>query len=419
MVNSNAMEEITLSSSTIMQQAEAVPEGQKGRFDAFRVSILALGHLVNDSYSNVVPSLLPMLRAAYGFSYTASGTIMTVFTMTASVIQPVFGYFADKHGKRWLVAASVAWIAFFMSLIGIIGYLGLDNSSAYAALLGLVALAGLGSASYHPQASTMVPRISGDRKGLGMSIFFAGGNLGYAIMPILVVPVTAFWGLNGVLALMIPGLIMALLLYKYAPQPSMAGTHVQLSDLASDLMSVIRPMATITGFVCMRSWVYIGMITFLPLYLVSEGMAPGMASLHLFILLLFGAIGGLIGGWASDKYGRKPVLVWSVLICAPLLYLALSSQGFEEWALTAMAGMALLASFSPATLIAQDLIPRNQGMASGIIQGFAMGVGGLGVAITGIIADSAGITAGAFSLVLLLIVGVLFALAMPGSAMPA
>jgi MFS transporter, FSR family, fosmidomycin resistance protein len=177
-------------------------------------------------------------------------------------------------------------------------------------------------------------------------------------------------------------------------------------------------MATITGFVCIRGWVYIGMITFLPLYLVSQGMALEMASLHLFILLLFGAIGGLIGGWASDKYGRKPVLVWSMLLCTPLLYLALSSQGFAEWALMAMAGMALLASFSPATLIAQDLIPRNQGMASGIIQGFAMGLGGLGVTITGMIADSSGIAAGAFSLVLLLIVGLLFALALPGSAMP-
>jgi MFS transporter, FSR family, fosmidomycin resistance protein len=405
-----------LSPTNEKQIAETVTK--QNRFDTFRVSILALGHLVNDSYANLVPSLLPLIRETYGLTYAASGTIMTALTVTSSVIQPIFGYLADRHGRRWLVALSVAWMAVFMSLIGAVGYLGLDNSGVYAALLGLVALGGLGSAFYHPQASTMVPRISGDRKGLGTSIFFAGGNLGYAIMPVMVVPVTALWGLKGTLVLMIPGLIMALLLYRYAPQLPQAGTRLSLDSLAGEMRTALKPMVTITGFVCMRSWVYIGMITFLPLYLVSRGTDPGLASLHLFVLLLFGAAGGLIGGWASDRYGRKPILVWSQLACAPLLYLSLSSQGVTEWALTAMAGMALLASFSPTTLFAQDLFPRNQGMASGIIQGFAMGIGGLGVAVTGAIADSSGIVTGTYSLVALLLIGVVFALLLPGSSLP-
>ncbi|HEY3422103.1 MAG TPA: MFS transporter, partial [Methanocellaceae archaeon] len=120
----------------------------------------------------------------------------------------------------------------------------------------------------------------------------------------------------------------------------------------------------------------------------------------------------------SDKYGRKPVIVWSMLACAPLLYMALSTQGYLAWALTAVAGMAMLASFSPAILIAQDLIPKNQGMASGIILGLAMGIGGLGIALTGAIADSAGITAGTFSLVILPFIGFLLALTLPGALLP-
>ncbi|WP_254591303.1 MFS transporter [Methanocella conradii] len=384
-------------------------------FDGFRVSILALGHLVNDSYSNLIPPLLPLLKEAYGLSYAASGMLTTAYTITSSIVQPIFGYYADKHGRRWLVALSTAWIAFFMSLIGAISWLGLDSSHSYAALLALIALAGFGSASYHPQASMMVPRISGEHKGFGVSLFSAGGNLGYAIMPLLVVPVTAIWGLPGTLAFLLPGLVMTLLLYRYAPEAPSVGAHLRLEDLARDITSVIKPLMAVTGVVCMRAWLFFGLITFLPLYLASRGESPAVASVHLFILLFFGAIGGLIGGHASDMYGRKLVIVSSLAITAPLLYLAFSTSGIIEWALTAIAGMALLASFSPAVLIAQGLIPRNQGMASGIILGLAIGIGGLGVSLTGAFADSFGITVALYSLAILPIVATLMAFLLPGS----
>jgi FSR family fosmidomycin resistance protein-like MFS transporter len=125
-------------------------------FDAFRVFILALGHLVNDCYSNVVPPLLPLLKEAYGLSYTASGMLTAVYTITSSIVQPVFGYYADKRGRRWLVALSTAWVAFFMSLIGVVSCLGLDGSNSYAVLLALIAVAGFGNASYHPQGASIL-----------------------------------------------------------------------------------------------------------------------------------------------------------------------------------------------------------------------------------------------------------------------
>lgn len=405
-------------SENVKTALRAVAVEQKRSFDGFRVFILALGHLVNDSYSNVVPPLLPMLKSAYGLSYAASGMLMTVYTITSSIVQPLFGYYADKHGRRWLMALSTAWIAFFMSLIGAISYLGLDTSGSYTVLISLIALAGFGSASYHPQASTMVPRISGDHKGFGVSLFSAGGNLGYAIMPLLVVPVTALWGLTGTLAFLIPGFIMTLLLYRYAPEAQFTGAHLRLEELIKDITSVIKPLMVVTGIVCMRAWIFFGLITFLPLYFAFRNESPTVASVHLFILLLFGAIGGLIGGAASDRYGRKFVIVSTLLVTGPLMYLALATDGYIEWALTAMAGMALLASFSPAVLIAQNLIPKNQGVASGIILGLAIGIGGLGVSLTGAFADAFGITAAVYSLVILPVAGTLMALALPGSIKP-
>ena len=383
-------------------------------FDKLRVLILSLGHMVNDGYSNVIPPLLPMLRSTYGLTYALSGFIMTVYTITSSVIQPIFGYIADRHGRRWLIAFSVLWISFFMSMVGIVSYLGLDTNSTYIVILVIVGLAGFGSSAYHPQASSMVPRISGVHKGVGLSIFSAGGNLGYAVMPLLVVPVVQMWGLGGTVVLFVPGVIMALLLQRYAPEAPQEKAQPGIRELWADIMVVIKPLSVITGIVCARAWLFFGLITFLPLYLAAQNEPLETVSLHLFIILLFGAIGTLIGGWASDRYGRKFIIALSLALTGPLLFLALWTHGLLAWALMAMAGLALLASFSPAVLIAQSLIPKNQGIASGIILGFAIGVGGLGLSVTGALADAYGIGTGTYSLILLPVVGFALTLLLPG-----
>ncbi|WP_424358160.1 MFS transporter [Methanocella sp. MCL-LM] len=387
------------------------------KFDKLRVSVLALGHMVNDSYSNVVPPLLPLLQAAYGLTYTLSGLIMTVFTFTSSIIQPVFGYFADRYGRRWMVALSVLWIAFFMSMIGIVGYLGLDPTGSYIVILALVGMAGFGSSAYHPQASAMVPRISGDHKGFGVSVFSAGGNLGYAIMPLLVVPVTAIWGLGGVMLLFIPGLLMAFVLQRYAPEAPVAAVQPAIRELWQDIRSVALPLTKVIGVVTMRAWLFFGLITFLPSYLIQYE-SQEWASMALSLMLVCGAAGTLLGGTMSDRYGRKFTIVSTLMLTGPLLLCALLTHDLLQLGFFALAGLALLASFSPAVLIAQGLIPKNQGMASGIILGFAIGIGGLGVSVTGAIADATSISIGMLSLVLLPIAAFLIALLLPGNVRP-
>jgi FSR family fosmidomycin resistance protein-like MFS transporter len=251
-----------------------------------------------------------------------------------------------------------------------------------------------------------------------MSIFSAGGNLGYAIMPLLAVPVVQMWGLGGTVVLFVPGLIAAVLLQRYAPEAPQSKAEPSIRDLWTDIMAVWKPLSVITGIVCTRAWLFFGLITFLPLYLAAQGEPPETASLHLFIILLFGAIGTLVGGWASDRYGRKFVIAGSLIFTGPLLLLALSTSGILAWALMALAGLALLASFSPAVLFAQGLIPRNQGMASGIILGFAIGIGGLGISVTGAIADAYGIGTGTYSLIALPAIGFLLTLLLPGKIAP-
>jgi FSR family fosmidomycin resistance protein-like MFS transporter len=219
---------------------------------------------------------------------------------------------------------------------------------------------------------------------------------------------------------------MALLLGRYAPEAPQSTAQPSIRELWSDIRAVIKPLSVVTGVVCMRAWLFFGLITFLPLYLTSPaiGESASTASLHLFVILVFGAIGTLIGGWTADHYGRKFTVVWSLVFTGPLLLLAFYSQethllgGLMTLPLMALSGTALLASFSPAVLIAQGLIPKNQGIASGIILGFAIGVGGLGVSVTGAIADAYSISVGTYSLVLLPVMGFLLALMLPGKLAP-
>jgi FSR family fosmidomycin resistance protein-like MFS transporter len=306
-----------------------------------------------------------------------------------------------------------------MSMIGVVGYLGLDATGSYVVILALVGLAGFGSSAYHPQASAMVPRISGNRKGMGVSIFSAGGNLGYAIMPLLVVPVTALWGITGVLVLMVPGILMAFVLQRYAPEAPASAVQPKISEIWADVKVAARPLSVVIGIVCMRAWLFFGLITFLASYMVNvQGQSHEVASGFLSVLLLFGAAGTLIGGNASDIYGRKFVIAMSLLLTGPLLFLALSTGGILELVLLALAGVALLASFSPAVLIAQSLIPKNQGVASGIVLGFAIGIGGLGVSVTGYLMDTFGATVGVYSLVALPVIGLLLTFLLPGKLLP-
>lgn len=388
------------------------------RFDRVRVLVLSLGHLITDSYANVIPPILPILKEAYGLSYAASGTIMAAFTVTSSIIQPIFGYISDRYGKRYMVALSVLWAGFFTSLIGLLDFLQLDSTGASMLILALVAVAGLGYAAYHPQASALVPRVSGNSKGFGVSLFSAGGNLGYAIMPLIIVWLVKTWGFKSALLLLIPGIIMAALLQRYAPERAVQEAKVNAREIVTSIQTVARPLGLVTSVVCMRVWLFTGLITFLPLYLAWRGESPESAGLRLFILLAFGAAGTLLGGYASDRCGRKAVIVVSMAATGPLLLAALLTDGALSWMLTAAAGLVMLASFSPAVLIAQGLIPKSQGIASSIILGLAFGLGGLGVAITGIASDRYGIATGTYSLIMLPAVGFLLALLLPGTLVP-
>jgi Nitrate/nitrite transporter len=385
-------------------------------FDTFRVLLLALGHFTVDVYANLLPPLLPVFQTMYNLSYSALGTLTAIFSVTSTLIQPVFGYVADKYGKKWIAALGVAWVAIGMCVLGI--------APGYGAIVVIVGLAGIGSSMYHPQASAMVPKVSGSRKGVGMSLFMAGGNLGYAIMPLFAVIIVAAFGPASLVWLIPPGIVVGILVYLYAPRMDVdRRSTLDLHQLFASFKAVKSQLAVLLTVVSLRAWVCMGMITFIGVYykdhfagwdLLGYDVGTIGYAITLFMFVFANAVGGIIGGWASDRFGNRMVIAPTMIASAPFLYLAFVVPDALVWPMMAIGGGLMYASISPTTLMAQEMLPRSQGMAGGLTLGFANGIGGLLVFVTGMISDHFGLFNGILSLVGIIIFAGLLAMLLPG-----
>ena len=378
--------------------------------------MLGLGHFTVDVYANLLPPLLPIFKEMYGLSYAATAGLTSIFAITSTLIQPIFGYLADRYGKKWIAALGVAWVAVLMCALGI--------APGYAAIVAIVAFAGIGSAMFHPQGAAMVPKVSGSRKGLGVSIFAAGGSIGYSVMPLIAVMIVGWFGLRSLPLLILPGLGVSYLIYRYAPdmEEDCAKNHIDLRQVIQGMSRVRSSLTALVTVVSLRSWVCSGMLTFIPLYFALQFkgwrfmgvdmtyIAPGIT---LFIFLISNAIGGIIGGSLSDRYGKKQVLVSSLFASIPFFYLAFTCPTVMVWPFIALAGGLVYMSYPGTVIQAQEMLPRTQGMAGGLILGFGNGVGGLMVLLTGVISDHFGIFTGIMSLIAICVVGACLSLLVP------
>ncbi|MFZ3372402.1 MAG: MFS transporter, partial [Desulfitobacteriaceae bacterium] len=220
-----------------------------------KLGVLSLAHTLNDLYSNYIPQLLPFLVALTpGFTATRAAILVSAFTLTSSFTQPLFGYLSDRQGKRWLLYIGTLWMAIMLSLTGIV--------HNYGVLVLLAALAGLGTAIFHPQAATMVNQLSGDRKAVILSAFVAFGNIGFALGPLLLVPLFQFYGLQATLVTVIPGVFVAILLLFFAPRNLvLAPVSPKFSVVLHSLKFAANELIAIVGVIAVRSLAYTGMLT--------------------------------------------------------------------------------------------------------------------------------------------------------------
>ncbi|MDI6817318.1 MAG: MFS transporter [Actinomycetota bacterium] len=371
------------------------------------VAVLGVGHVVNDSYMNFFQPLIPLLIATMGLSLSQVGLITAFFSVTSSVSQIIIGGVTDRFGTRAFVYLGPLLAAVMMSSIGLI-----DN---FVLLLIAVSLAGLGIAAFHPPASAIVGHTNTRNSGRAMSLFSLGGNVGFAAMPLIVVPLVAAFGLSATPVLALPGVAVAILLYRLTPRIHDSGKRV-----GEPFFRTVRsqPVAFVglLGTVAFRSLAFFSLITFLPILLAERGYSLVAGGAILSVLALSGAFGGLLGGLLSDRTGPRPVIIGSLLAAVPFLMLALYSSGVMLIVGLGLAGASLLASFSVAVVAAQRIFPDNKATASSLALGFGLGLGGLGVGLISSVADAFGfgIEQTLFYVSFLPIVAAAFALGLPG-----
>jgi FSR family fosmidomycin resistance protein-like MFS transporter len=379
--------------------ASIIPKG--------KIFSLSLAHMFNDWYMNFLQTLLPFI-VALGLGIGRAAFLISAFTTTASILQPVLGYLVDRKNQRWLVYGGTIWMAVLLSLVGV--------THDYYLLLLLSTLSGLGTAAFHPQAAAMISSVSGSRKGFCQSIFVAGGNVGWALTPLMVIPVVKSYGLSSTPVFAVPGILVAILLWFTAPEASAAVSRKSSAPLLTIFRTSWVELTKVVLIVACRSLTYFGLISFLPLYLQTRNISIVASGYFLFIMLFSGAMGGLLGGYLSDQIGRKSVIAGSLVLSTPWFYLFLHSGGFAMYFYLILAGASLLASFSVTIVLAQEIISKNAATASGLTLGFGIGIGGLGVGLVGVIIEHMGLAYGISLLVWLPPAAALFALTLRKSS---
>ena len=345
------------------------------------LAIFTAGHIVDDMYMNALPPILPVLIASSGLSFTAAGLLVTFFTITSSISQPFLGFAIDRYQIRWIGALGLIWAGVLFGLMGLV--------RGYVPLIILATLAGIGPAMFHPHALSAVSGIATGAKGRVMSVFIIGGNIGFAISPVLIGALSSSMGQGGMIFIALPGLLMGMLIWKLSTRLS-SGLKSEFYPLS---MSDIRPTVVLILVAILRSWVYFSVLSYLPSYFVQLGSSVLRSNAMLSLMLLAGVAGQFTGGTLSDRFGRKEVTMGSLLLASPLLWIFLHSTGPAAMNALFLFGFSVMASFSVTMVMMHEIMYRHIGMASGIMIGFALGVGGLGVMITGILADGFGLHA--------------------------
>jgi FSR family fosmidomycin resistance protein-like MFS transporter len=372
--------------------------------------MMMLGHFCTDINQGALPAILPFLIIHNNISYTQAAGLVFAANFISSIIQPLFGYFGDKHSRPQLMALGIFLAGFGLGIIGF-----LEN---YHMIFLCVTISGIGIALFHPEGSRVANIVSGKKKGSGMSFFSFGGSLGFAVGPIIVSFAIAAWGLKGTLMLIVPSLAMSLIVLLSCKTIMRFKSEVSIkknSNKARHPQDDWGAFCKLSLAVFCRSIVSYGLITFIPIYFVKVlNQTETFANLNLTLFAAIGAIATLYGGRFADKYGFGRIIKICFLTLLPMMLLFLQTDNALLAALFIIPmAIALNGTGSVMIVMGQSFLPNRIGFAAGIIMGVGVSIGGVAMPFIGFIGDIFGLSQAMYMLAFFAFLTLIFAFIIP------
>lgn len=342
---------------------------------------LFLAHFIGDFFQSFIMPLLPVLADKYSLTLTQVGLITGLSTLMAFLIQPVFGYLADRYRTRIILLAGPLVSAVCIPLVGI--------SPSYGFILLFVALGSIGSSMYHPSAAGMVSAYAGRHTGLSMSLFGLGGMLGYTIGPVVLAGYVTVFGLDRLPNTILFGLLAFVILVILVPVPTGPGLKQYnfFASIRNSIGDVWKPIVVIWALAFFRAFVEQAMFTFIPVLFSNEGHSLVSIGVIISLFTVGGSFSSLICGHLVDRIGFRPIYFFSFALSSPCLLLFIYNIGWPVYPLSLMVGFFVLATLFPALALAQQVAPKGRSLVSSIIMGLTLGISGTLMPMTGRLAD--------------------------------
>jgi len=361
------------------------------RSTAFKVlGAIGFSHLLNDMIQSLIPASYPLLKDSLSLNFTQIGLITLTFQVTASLLQPMVGLYTDHHPKPYSLSIGIGCT--------LIGLLILSFAASYGILLIAAAMVGTGSSVFHPESSRVARMASGGRYGLAQSIFQVGGNAGSAIGPLLAALLVIPQGQHSIAWFSLAALLAMVVLWKvgdwYKLRQSQAKRPKKspISERVLPYRTMVRSVIVLLALIFSKNFYTASITSYYMFYLITKfHLSVQSAQLHLFVFLSAVVVGTLLGGHIGDRIGRKQVIWVSILGVAPFALILPFANLAWTGPLTFVIGFILASAFPAIIVFAQELMPGKVGMVSGLFYGFAFGMGGVGAAVLGKLADMHGI----------------------------
>ena len=377
-----------------MSQATATlsPAQTAGRTTFSILAAISFCHLLNDMMQSLLPALYPMLKGSYQLSFGQIGLLTFTYQITASLLQPIVGMFTDRSPRPYSLSVGMGFT--------LVGLLMLAFAGSYALLLVAAALVGTGSSVFHPESSRVARMASGGRHGLAQSVFQVGGNVGSAIGPLLAAFIVIPRGQSSVAWFSATALLGMFVLFNVGHWYKAHGvarlkprTADGKAEAAPQSRQVTLAIAVLLALIFSKYFYLASLSSYYTFYLINRfSVSVQSAQLYLFLFLAAVALGTIVGGPLGDRFGRKYVIWASILGVLPFTLLLPHANLFWTAVLTVPIGMILASAFPAIVVYAQELMPGKTGTVAGLFFGFAFGMGGVGAAVLGKLADVYGIT---------------------------